>query len=101
LHPQAYFSAIAYDQQVNQAALRQQAEKTVVEQSGKKLHMQPTAPERLFIIGPDFIFDFRPPINPHRIGGKKKQALAFNAVSAFPEGGAMIVGPKGSIAVIP
>lgn len=101
LHPQAYFSAIAYDQQVNQAALRQQAQQKAAEQSGKKLRMQPTAPERLFIIGPDFIFDFRPPINPHRIGGKKKQALAFNAVSPFPEGGALVVGPKGSIALIP
>lgn len=101
LHPQAYFSAIAYDQQVNQAALRQQAEQKAAEQSGKKLRMQPTAPERLFIIGPDFIFDFRPPINPHRIGSKKKQALAFNAVSPFPEGGALVVGPKGSIALIP
>jgi len=101
LHPQAYFSSIAYDQKVNQAALRQQAEQKAAEQSGRKLRAQPTAPERLFIIGPDFIFDFRPPINPHRIGGKKKQALAFNAASPYPEGGALIGGPKGSIAVIP
>ena len=101
LHPEAYFSAVAYDRQVNQAALRQQAEQKTAEQAGKKLRMQPTVPERLFIIGPDFIFDFRPPLNPRRIGGKKQQALAFNAVSPFPEGGALIVGPKGSIAFIP
>ncbi|MGB8064833.1 MAG: hypothetical protein WCF26_23310 [Candidatus Sulfotelmatobacter sp.] len=101
LHPQAYFSAIAYDLRVNQAALHQQAEQKAAEQTGKKLRMQPTAPERLFIIGPDFIFDFRPPANPRRIGGKKKQALAFNAVSPYPEGGALVVGPKGSIAFIP
>ncbi len=101
LHPQAYFSAIAYDLRVNQAALRQQAAQKAAEQAGKKLRMQPTAPERLFIIGPDFIFDFRPPTNPRRIGGKKKQALAFNAVSPYPEGGALVVGPKGSIAFIP
>ena len=101
LHPQAYFSAIAYDRQVNQAALSQEAEQEAAAQSGKKLRMQPAAPERLFIIGPDFIFDFRPPTNPRRIGGKKQQALAFNAVSPFPEGGALIVGPKGSIALIP
>ena len=101
LHPQAYFSAIAYDQHVNQTALRQQAEQKAAEQSGKKLRAQPTAPERLFIIGPDFIFDFRPPTNPRRFGGNKKQALAFNAVSPYPEGGALIVGPKGSVAVIP
>ena len=101
LHPQAYFSSIAYDQKVNQAALSQEAEQKAAEQSGKKLRAQPTAPERLFIIGPEFIFDFQPPTNPRRFGGKKKQALAFNAVSAIPEGGALIVGPKGSIAVIP
>ena len=101
LHPQAYFSAIAYDLHVNQAALHRQAEQKAAEQTGKKLRMQSTAPERLFIIGPDFIFDFRPPTNPRRIGGKKKQALAFNAVSPYPEGGALVVGPKGSIAFIP
>jgi photosystem II stability/assembly factor-like uncharacterized protein len=101
LHPQAYFSAVAYDQRVNQSALHQQAEQKAAEQAGKKLRAQPTTPVRLFIIGPDFIFDFRPPTNPRRIGGKKKQALAFNAVSAFPEGGALVVGPKGSIALIP
>jgi photosystem II stability/assembly factor-like uncharacterized protein len=101
LHPQAYFSAIAYDLRVNQAALRQQAEQQAAEQTGKKLRMQRTAPERLFIIGPDFIFDFLPPTNPRRIGGKKKQALAFNAVSPFPEGGALVVGPKGTVAFIP
>ena len=101
LHPEAYFSAIAYDRHVNQGAIRQQAEQKTAEQSGKKLRMQPTVPERLFIIGPDFIFDFRPPTNPRRIGGKKHQALAFNAVSPFPEGGALVVGPKGSIALIP
>ena len=101
LHPQAYFSAITYDLRVNQAALRQQAEQKAAEQAGKKLRMQRTAPERLFIIGPDFIFDFRPPTNPRRIGGKKKQALAFNAVSPYPEGGALVVGPKGTVAFIP
>ncbi len=101
LHPQAYFSAITYDLRVNQAALRQQAEQKAAERAGKKLRMQRTAPERLFIIGPDFIFDFRPPTNPRRIGGKKKQALAFNAVSPYPEGGALVVGPKGTVAFIP
>ena len=101
LHPQAYFSAVAYDLRVNQAALRQQAEQKAAEQAGKKLRALPTTPERLFIIGPDFIFEFRPPTNPRRFGGKKKQALSFNAVSTFPDGGALVVGPKGSIAFVP
>jgi len=52
-------------------------------------------------VGEDFIFDFRPPNNPSRINGKKKEGFAFNAVSPFPEGGALVVGPKGTIAYIP
>jgi photosystem II stability/assembly factor-like uncharacterized protein len=100
LHPQAYFSAVAYDQQVNAAAIRQQAEEQPAKGIGKKL-TKPVAPQRLFIIGEDFIFDFRPPNDPRRINGKKKQGFAFNAVSAFPEGGALVVGPKGTIAVLP
>jgi photosystem II stability/assembly factor-like uncharacterized protein len=100
LHPQAYFSAVAYDQQVNAAALRQQAEEQPAKGIGKKL-TKPVAPQRLFVVGEDFIFDFRPPNDPRRINGKKKQGFAFNAVSPFPEGGALIVGPKGTIAYIP
>jgi photosystem II stability/assembly factor-like uncharacterized protein len=100
LHPQAYFSAVAYDQQVNAAALRQQAEEQPAKGIGEKL-ARPVAPQRLFVVGEDFIFDFRPPNDPRRINGKKKQGFAFNAVSAFPEGGALVVGPKGTIAYIP
>ena len=101
LHPQAYFSAVAYDEQVNAAAIRQQAEAPSPKGIGKKLPLTPTAPQRLFIIGPDFIFDFHPPNDPHRINGKKKEGYAFNAVSPLPEGGALVVGPKGTIAFIP
>jgi photosystem II stability/assembly factor-like uncharacterized protein len=100
LHPQAYFSAVAYDQQVNAAALRQQAEEQPAKGIGKKL-TKPVAPQRLFIVGEDFIFDFRPPNDPRRINGKKKQGFAFNAVSPFPEGGALVVGPRGTIALLP
>ena len=101
IKPQAYFSAAAYDRGIIQAAARQAAEERAVEQSGKKIRVKPIAPERLFIVGPDFVFDYHLPNNPHRIGGKKKQAVAFNAVSAFPKGGALVVGPKGTIAFIP
>ena len=100
LHPQAYFSAVAYDQQVNAAALRQQAEEQPAKGIGRKLG-KPVAPQRLFVVGEDFIFDFRPPNDPRRINGKKKQGFAFNAVSPFPEGGALVVGPKGTIALLP
>jgi photosystem II stability/assembly factor-like uncharacterized protein len=101
IHPQAYFSAVAYDQRVNQAAIRQENSDDAKKESGKKVRIKPTAPERLFIIGTDFLFDFRPPLNPRRVGGNKKLALAFNAVAAYPEGGALIVGSKGTIAFIP
>jgi hypothetical protein len=35
------------------------------------------------------------------MNGKKKMGLEFNAVSTYPEGGALIVGPKGSMAFLP
>jgi hypothetical protein len=95
IHPQAYFSAVAYDQRVNAEAIAQASKLNA------KPRFAPTLPERIFIAAPDFIFDFRPPLNPRRINGKKKQNITFNAVSAFPEGGALSVGPKGSIAFIP
>jgi hypothetical protein len=56
---------------------------------------------RLFIAGPKFIYDFRPPSNPTRISPPKKAAIQYNAVSPYPGGGALIVGPKGAIAAIP
>jgi photosystem II stability/assembly factor-like uncharacterized protein len=100
LKPQAFFSAVAYDQQVNAAAIRLEEEEQRSNARGKKLRT-PIPPERLFIVGEDFIFDARPPNNPSRINGKKKEGFAFNAVSPFPEGGALVVGPKGTIAYIP
>src|SRR5580692_4791133 len=100
IHPQAYFSAVAYDQQVNVAAIRQEAEQKSAEASGKKIRVKPVALQRLFIVGEDFVFDFRPPANPGRVAGNKKQGFTFNAVSPYPEGGALVVGPKGTIAAI-
>lgn len=78
IHPQAYFSAAAYDRR---AAKR--------------------STERVFLVDPKFVFDFRPPANPQRISPRKGDKTRFNAVSAFPEGGALVVGPKGAIATIP
>ena len=100
LKPQAFFSAVAYDQQVNAAALRLEKEEQNSTARGKKLRT-PIPPQRLFIVGEDFVFDFRPPNNPSRINGKKKEGFAFNAVSPFPDGGALVVGPKGTIAYVP
>jgi photosystem II stability/assembly factor-like uncharacterized protein len=94
LHPLAYFSAVAYDKRVNEEAVREAA----VE---KKMRVHAISPERLFLVGQDFVFDLRPPGNPRRINGKKKLGIAFHALSAQPDGGALVVGPKGAIAVIP
>ena len=101
LHPLAYFSAAAYDHKVSQADIREQATKNLAERAGKKARVKPVAPQRLFLVGQEFIFDFRPPSSPTRINPKKKLALKFNAVSPYPEGGALIVGPKGAIASVP
>ena len=101
LTPQAYFSAVAYDQRVNRTAAQQESDERAAEASGKRIRVKPTVPERLFVVGEDFVFDFAPPNNPHRIGGKKKQGYTFNSVAPYPEGGALVVGPKGTIAFIP
>ena len=89
LHPLAYFSAVAYDRGVNQAASAG---------AMKKARVKPITPERLFIVGEDFIFVLRPPNNPRRVGGR---GLRFNAVSCYPEGGALVVGAKGAMAFVP
>jgi photosystem II stability/assembly factor-like uncharacterized protein len=81
IYPQAYFSAAAYDR-------------------GTPNH-NPAHKERLFLVGQDFIFDFRPPQDPVRISAKKKSAQKFNAVSPYPGGGALVVGPNGSVSIIP
>ena len=101
IHPQAYFSSAAYDSNVEQIAARREYDERSAEKSGKRIRVKPAQPQRIFLVGHDFIFDFRPPSNPRRISGSKKLGLAFNAASPFPEGGALVVGPKGSIALIP
>jgi photosystem II stability/assembly factor-like uncharacterized protein len=94
LHPLTYFSAVAYDRKVNAEAIRE----GVVE---KKMRVKAVAPERIFLVGQNFVFDFRPPNNPRRINGNKKMELQFNAASAYPDGGVLVVGAKGSMAFIP
>ena len=95
IHPQAYFSAVAYDRRVNAEA---EAQASSVPEKKKAT---PVDLQRLFIVGQDFLFDFRPPANPRRVGGGKGFGLTFNAVAAFPQGGALVVGPKGAIVLVP
>ena len=101
LKPQAYFSAVTFDASVNQQAVEQQRVQRESEQKGKKVRVKPDLPQRLFIVGQDFVFDFSPPSNPRRLSGKSKEGFGFNAAAPYPEGGALIVGPKGSIAFLP
>jgi len=82
IFPQSYYSAVAYDRNT------QHAEKN-------------EAHDRLFLVGPKFIYDFRPPQNPTRISANKKSDSQFNAVSPYPEGGTLAVGPKGVIINVP
>jgi photosystem II stability/assembly factor-like uncharacterized protein len=79
IYPQSYYSAVAYDRKSNKTETQ----------------------SRIFLIGPKFIYDFRPPKNPTRISPPKKSGIQFNAASPYPEGGVLVVGPKGSTASIP
>jgi photosystem II stability/assembly factor-like uncharacterized protein len=87
IRPQAYFSAAAYDRR------KRNPQSETLDDDQAQI--------RLFLVAPKFIFDFRPPRNPTRISPHKKSGLQFNALSPYPEGGALVVGPKGSIAIIP
>lgn len=77
IYPQQFYSAAAYDRRSNDGHAR------------------------LFLAGPKFIYDFRPPRNPTRISPPKKSGVGFNAVSTYSRGGAVFAGPKGSIAIVP
>jgi photosystem II stability/assembly factor-like uncharacterized protein len=97
IHPQAYFSAVAYDRG-GKASSR---EREPNPKHKEKDLEENQAHIRLFIVGPKFIFDFRPPHDPTRISPPKKSGIQFNAVSPYPGGGALFVGPNGSIATVP
>jgi photosystem II stability/assembly factor-like uncharacterized protein len=99
IKPQAYFSAVAYDRG-GQNSLRQESQEKG-NNTKSRIPNENQIHSRLFIVGPKFIFDFRPPADPTRISPTKKWVVEFNAVSAYPEGGALVVGPKGSVTTIP
>jgi len=91
IFPQSYYSAVAYDRSY---ALSNNSGKAAAKSNGD-------SGVRMFLVGPKFIYDFRPPENPVRISPLKKSGLGFNAVSPYPTGGALVVGSKGAIATIP
>ena len=99
IFPQSYYSALAYDRK-NLARANADQSKSSAKDSAKDSDENQSG-IRFFLIGPKFVYDFRPPKNPTRISPSKKSGTQFNAVSPYPEGGALVVGPKGSIATIP
>jgi photosystem II stability/assembly factor-like uncharacterized protein len=88
IFPQSYYSAVAYDRNNARNPKRNTTNKA-------------EARHRLFLVGANFIYDFRPPQNPTRVSAQKKSDSQFNAVSPYPEGGALAVGPKGTIITVP
>ncbi len=87
IFPQSHYSAVAYDRKASGPNARKLSDIR--------------ANVRLFLVGNRFIYDFRFPENPTRISPLKKSNLEFNSVSAYPTGGALFVGNKGSITTIP
>jgi len=74
IHPQVFFTSVAYD--------RKDA-------------------NRVLLAADDFLLDFRPPSNPRRINSPKKSNMKFNAITPYPDGGVLAIGPKGSILSLP
>jgi photosystem II stability/assembly factor-like uncharacterized protein len=87
IFPQSYYSAVAYDRGslTPRAATRD----------------DDSAQLRIFLVSPKFVYDFHPPKDPTRVSPSKKSGIEFNAVSAYPAGGALFVGPKGSVVSLP
>ena len=100
IHPQAYFSAVAYDTHVTAEARHQRSENIKAELKKKKVDGKLGPPERIFVVGQDFVLDAPSTTTASRHVSKKKAAGAFNAISPYPEGGALVVGAKGTIASI-
>jgi photosystem II stability/assembly factor-like uncharacterized protein len=97
IFPQSYYSAVAYDRRVQNSSTQNSATQT----SATRNLDDNQAHVRLFIASPKSIYDFRPPRNPTRVSPPKKSGIQFNAVSPYPAGGALFVGPKGSVATLP
>jgi len=100
IHPQAYFSAVAYDHKSDTDARRDTRRKMPAELKGEKGSADVGLHPRLLIVGQNFILDLHHPNDPKRLALKKKSGANWNAISANPEGGALLVGSKGTIGLI-
>jgi len=84
--PQSYYSAVAYDMR------RRNARSKDLDDNQAQV--------RLFLVGVKFVYDFRPPKSPARVGLGESSGIQFNAVGVYPGGGALVVGAKGLAVVI-
>lgn len=94
IFPQSYYSAVGFDRIFGAGPGSHAPGNRAAENGGS---FRP----RIFLADPKFIYDFRPPQNPVRISASKKVPSQFNAISVYPDGGALVVGAKGTIATIP
>jgi photosystem II stability/assembly factor-like uncharacterized protein len=73
IHPQAFFSAATFDRKNS---------------------------DRVLIVGPDYILDIPNGFDPAKTTSTKHPDLKLNAISPYPEGGGLFVGPKGVVVSI-
>jgi photosystem II stability/assembly factor-like uncharacterized protein len=93
IFPQFYYSAVAYDRQYG--SRHNAAPKNRKPKDDEDFNV------RIFLAESKSIYDFRPPQDPIGIAGSKKADLEFNAIGPRPNGGALVVGAHGTVAVIP
>jgi photosystem II stability/assembly factor-like uncharacterized protein len=82
MFPHSYYSAVAYDRRRRGAKSRELDDQR--------------AGVRIFIVGSKFVLDLRPRKEPARVSA----GILFNALSSYPGGGAVVVGPEGAVGVI-
>jgi photosystem II stability/assembly factor-like uncharacterized protein len=81
-HPLVYFSSVVYERRSDAKVANQKH-------------------QRLFLVGQEFVFEFRALSGLRRIRVKKTAGTTLNAASAYPNGGTLVVGSKGLIASLP
>jgi len=100
IHPQAYFSAAAYDSKASADLRIHQSNRAKAEMKKNAVGQKPSLRQRLFIVSQAFVLDARSSTEARRLTAKTKIEGAINAISPFPEGGAVLVGAKGVIVII-
>lgn len=100
IRPLSYFSAVVYDRKVTAEARGHRSSEVKAELKRTPVEHKPSPAERVFVVGQNFVLDATSSTHARRLVPKKKPDGAFNAISALPEGGSLLVGAKGVIAVV-